>query len=57
MNWATAKFSAPTGFEMFLLEHFGLSVDLSNNIAVVVVGMAVLMLPFFMVGRKSVRGL
>ena len=56
MNWVGSSPSTPTEFEMFLLEQFGMQVDLSSNLGMAVVGFGVLMLPFFFAGWSNVRG-
>lgn len=56
MNWVGSSPSMPTGFEMFLLEHFGTRIDLSDNLGMAVVGFGILMLPFFFVGWSNFRG-
>ena len=55
MNWVGSSPSTPTGFEMFLLEHFGMQIDLSSNLGMAVVGFGVLMLPFFFAGWSNAR--
>lgn len=57
MNWANSMPSMRSGFEQFLLEHFGLYVDFSTNPEIGVVLMLIALSPFVFVSwsRKNAR--
>lgn len=56
MNWVSNTPSIRTGFEQFVLQHFGLYVDLSSSAVFAGICVAVLMVPLFFIGTsKSTR--
>ena len=56
MNWVGTSPAARTGFEQFVLEHFGFYIDLSSNLSFAAFGLALLMVPFFFAGWSRIQG-
>lgn len=56
MNWTSIKVSNRTGFEQFLIENFGLKVDLSQDMTFAAVAAIIVMLPFAFAWWNQVHG-